>query len=91
MPKDSKILGVTFPPVGVAPSANVIAHENVLNRMSATKPGTKDQTVVDSSQWPTDTFRTAKYKLSEFFNGEGVQITYHPAAHTDADSIVYFR
>ena len=91
LPKDSKILGVTFPPVGVAPSANVIAHENVLNRMSATKPGTKDQTVVDSSQWPTDTFRTAKYKLSEFFNGEGVQITYHPAAHTDADSIVYFR
>ena len=46
LPKDSKILGVTFPPVGVAPSANVISHENVLNRMSANKPGSKDQTMV---------------------------------------------
>lgn len=91
LPKDSKILGVTFPPVGVAPSANVISHENVLNRMSANKPGSKDQTMVDSSQWPTDTFHVAKYKLSEFFNGEGVQIMYQPDAHTDGDSMVYFR
>lgn len=91
LPKDSKILGVTFPPVGVAPSANVIAHENVLNRMSAPKPNAKDETMVDSSQWPTDTFHVAKYKLSEFFNGEGVQVMHQPNAHTDGDSMVYFR
>jgi len=91
LPKDSKILGVTFPPVGVAPSANVISHENVLNRMSAPKPGAKDETAVDSAQWPTDTFHTAKYKLSEFFNGEGVEVLYQPDAHTDGDSFVYFR
>ena len=91
LPKDSKILGVTFPPVGVAPSANIISHENVLNRMSATKPGTKDQTMVDSSMWPTDTFHVAKYKLSEFFNGEGVEVLYQPNAHTDGYSFVYFR
>ena len=91
LPKDSKILGVTFPPVGVAPSANIISHENVLNRMSANKPGTKDQTVVDSSMWPTDTFHVAKYKLSEFFNDEGVEVLYQPNAHTDGDSFVYFR
>ena len=91
LPKDSKILGVTFPPVGVAPSANVISHENVLNRMSAPKPGAKDQTMVDSAQWPTDTFHVAKYKLSEFFNGEGVEVLYQPDAHTDGDSMVYFR
>jgi glyoxylase-like metal-dependent hydrolase (beta-lactamase superfamily II) len=88
LPKDSKILGVTFPPVGVAPSANVIAHEAVLNRMSESKG---PDTAVPSSHWPTDTFHVAKYKLSEFFNGEGVQITHHPAAHTDGDSTVYFR
>lgn len=85
LPTDSKILSVTFPPVGVAPSAFVIAHENVLNRMSDEKTG------VDSSLWPTETYRVPKYKLSEFFNGEGVQITHHPAAHTDGDSMVYFR
>ena len=30
-------------------------------------------------------------KLSEFFNGEGIQIFHEPAAHTDGDSIVFFR
>jgi glyoxylase-like metal-dependent hydrolase (beta-lactamase superfamily II) len=88
LPSDSKILGVTFPPVGVAPSAFVIAHENVLNRMSEQKG---DKTAVDSSHWPTETYRTPKYKLSEFFNGEGVQIMHQPNAHTDGDSMVYFR
>jgi glyoxylase-like metal-dependent hydrolase (beta-lactamase superfamily II) len=88
LPKDSKILGVTFPPVAVAPSANVIAHENVLNRMSEPRG---DGTAVPSTHWPTDTFHIAKYKLSEFFNGEGVQIMHQPHAHTDGDSMVYFR
>jgi glyoxylase-like metal-dependent hydrolase (beta-lactamase superfamily II) len=88
LPADSKILGVTFPPVGVAPSANVISHENVLIRMSETKG---ESTAVDSAEWPTLTYRTPKYKLSEFFNGEGVQIMHVPNAHTDGDSMVYFR
>jgi len=30
-------------------------------------------------------------KLSHFFNGDGVQIIHIPSAHTDGDSIVYFR
>ena len=30
-------------------------------------------------------------KLSHFFNGDGVQIIHIPAAHTDGDTIVYFR
>ena len=33
LPADAKIVGVTFPPVGVAPGATVITHENVLKRM----------------------------------------------------------
>jgi glyoxylase-like metal-dependent hydrolase (beta-lactamase superfamily II) len=89
LPKGSKIVGVTFPPVGVAPQATVIAHENVLSRMSA--PVGKDKTFMDSGAWPTETYRTASYKISEFFNGEGIQLYYVPNAHTDGDSIVYFR
>jgi glyoxylase-like metal-dependent hydrolase (beta-lactamase superfamily II) len=89
LPGDSKILGVTFPPVGVAPSATIVAHENVLARMSATTG--KDKTAFPSGAWPTDSYRENTYKLSEFINGEGVQLFYEKAAHTDGDSIVYFR
>ncbi|HEY7333903.1 MAG TPA: MBL fold metallo-hydrolase [Bryobacteraceae bacterium] len=89
LPSDSKILGVTFPPVGVAPSATIVAHENVLTRMSASVG--KDKTAFPSNDWPTDSYRDASYKLSEFFNGEGVQMFHEPAAHSDGDSIVYFR
>ena len=40
---------------------------------------------------PTDTYFTDYYKLSHFFNGEGVQLLHMPKANTDGDSIVYFR
>jgi cyclase len=90
LPADSKIVGVTFPPVGIVPSAIVYAHENVLRRMSEPAPGKKDSSFPVGS-WPTDTYHGTNYKLSEFFNGEGVQIFSVPAAHTDGDSMVYFR
>ena len=45
LPADAKIVGVTFPPVGVAPSATVIAHENVLERMSKPGPGREGRAV----------------------------------------------
>jgi glyoxylase-like metal-dependent hydrolase (beta-lactamase superfamily II) len=83
LPSDAKIVGVTFPPVGVAPSATVIAHETILDRMTAAK--------APSDALPTETYHVASYKLSEFFNGEGIKIYHEPAAHTDGDSIVYFR
>lgn len=88
LPSDSKIVGVTFPPVGIVPSAEIIAHENVLQRMSE---GANGKPTVESAAWPTETYRTPQYKLSEFFNGEGVILYYMPNAHTDGDSIVYFR
>ena len=83
LPADAKIVGVTFPPVGVAPSATVIAHETILDRMTAAK--------APSDALPTETYHVASYKLSEFFNGEGIKVYHEPAAHTDGDSIVYFR
>jgi glyoxylase-like metal-dependent hydrolase (beta-lactamase superfamily II) len=83
LPADAKIVGVTFPPVGVAPSATVIAHETILDRMTEAK--------APSNALPTETYHVASYKLSEFFNGEGIKVYHEPAAHTDGDSIVYFR
>jgi glyoxylase-like metal-dependent hydrolase (beta-lactamase superfamily II) len=44
---------------------------------------------VPSEYWPTDTFSTPKKEL--FINGEGIQIIHEPAAHTDGDTIIFFR
>jgi cyclase len=65
--------------------AQVIAHENVLNRMSARSGGQ----AVPTAAWPTSTFFEDKKKV--FFNGEGIEVIYQPAAHTDGDTIVFFR
>jgi cyclase len=71
---------------GAGVGAGIIAHENVLNRMSAP---TGQQAPFPSTAWPTDTYISKQKEL--FFNGESLQIIHQPAAHTDGDSIVYFR
>ena len=38
---------------------------------------------------PTDTYTTPERKI--FFNNEGVELIHVPAAHTDGDTIVFFR
>jgi cyclase len=68
--------------------AAILAHENVLNRLSAP---TGAQAAAPEGAWPTDTFHQSSMKLSHFFNGDGVQIMHIANAHTDGDSIVYFR
>jgi hypothetical protein len=73
---------------GVGRTATVIAHENVLNRMSA--PAGK-QAAAPEHAWPTDTYFDEFFKLPEFFNGEAVIVYNEPAANTDGDSIVFFR
>jgi cyclase len=73
---------------GVGRTATVIAHENVLNRMSA--PAGK-QPPTPEKAWPTDTYFGEFYKLPEYFNGEAVIVYHEPAANTDGDSIVFFR
>jgi glyoxylase-like metal-dependent hydrolase (beta-lactamase superfamily II) len=47
------------------------------------------QTLAPSAAWPTDTFFTARNDV--YFNGEAVQMLHQPNAHTDGDTIVYFR
>lgn len=68
-------------PRGGDTRASIIAHLNVLNRMTAGGEA--------SSSWPTDTYLTADWAL--FSNGEAVQFFHVPAAHTDGDTIVFFR
>ena len=71
---------------GQSGRAEIIAYELVLNRMSTPAA---PQTPAPVADWPTSTF-SARQK--EFFtNGEGIQITHQPTAHTDGDSVVFFR
>ena len=65
--------------------AAIIAHENVLLRLSSAE----GPQALPSGGWPTSTFFGNKKEL--FFNGEGIEIIHLPAAHTDGDSIVFFR
>jgi glyoxylase-like metal-dependent hydrolase (beta-lactamase superfamily II) len=69
-----------------APRAEIIAHEETLNRMSAPAGS---QAPFPVAAWPTATFSG---KVKEFFyNGEGVQLVHVPSAHTDGDTMVFFR
>ena len=63
--------------------AAVIAHENVLARMSSQKPPPPFEA------WPTDTLFVPRKDL--YFNGEAIEILHQPAAHTDGDTMVFFR
>jgi glyoxylase-like metal-dependent hydrolase (beta-lactamase superfamily II) len=60
-------------------TVKIVAHDNVLSRMS-TRP---------ASNWPTETFVSDTKEI--FFNGEPVLMYHVPNAHTDGDSIVFFR
>ena len=47
------------------------------------------QAAVPFGSWPTETYRSDRKQM--FFNGEPIEIIHQPAAHTDGDSIVFFR
>ena len=71
-----------------AEGAAIVSQQNVLERLS--KPGAGNHPAIPFDALPTETFHR-DMKLSHFFNGEGVHIIHQSAAHTDGDSIVYFR
>jgi cyclase len=68
--------------------AAILAHENVLVRMSQAGEG---QSPTPFDALPTESYFGEYYKLSHFFNGEGVQLIHAPKAHSDGDSLVHFR
>src|ERR1700730_2135063 len=67
-------------------AASVLAHENVLTRMSAP---VGQQRAVPTASWPTKTYTGRGYAM--YLNGDGIQITHMPAAHSDGDSVVFFH
>ena len=67
--------------------AAILAHENVLSRMAQGE----GQAAVPADALPTDAYFVDFYKLSHYFNGEGIQLFHMPKAHTDGDSIVHLR
>ena len=66
--------------------AIVFSHENLLARISAPTGTTPPEPF---ALWPTSTFFTRQKTIS--FNDEPVEMLHQPAAHTDADLLVFFR
>ena len=74
----------TISQAGVTVNGNpaaIVAHENVLARMSAEDRPT--------TEWPLNTFFESGRDF--YFNGEAVFLYHMPSAHTDGDIMVYFR
>jgi len=68
--------------------ATIVAHENVLRRMSGAGGGDA-LSAGHADAWPASTYFGEEEEL--FFNGEPIQLLWQPAAHTDDDSLVFFR
>jgi cyclase len=64
-------------------AASVLAHENVFIRMSV------PESLVPFAVRPTKTYTGRSYPM--YLNGDGIQVIHMPAAHSDGDSIVFFR
>jgi cyclase len=75
-----------FDPVGGG--EQIIGHGNLLDKMNAPVNG---KTPDPYRGMVTDAYFTDYYKVNRFFNGEGIEVIHMPDAHTDGDSIVWFR
>ena len=67
-------------------TVEIVASDPVLARMSAAE-GSRPAYKIEA--WPTETFLGDKDEV--FFNGEAVEMWHAKAAHTDGDSLVFFR
>ena len=67
-------------------AAAVLAAEGVLHRMSAP---TGQVSPFPAAAWPTETFHGRRSYM--YLNGEGIETLHQPAAHSDSDSVVFFR
>ncbi|MBV9743617.1 MAG: MBL fold metallo-hydrolase [Acidobacteriia bacterium] len=67
-------------------TVEIVASDPVLGRMSAAE-GARPAYRVEA--WPTETFLGERDEV--FFNGEAAEMWHTPTAHSDGDSIVFFR
>jgi glyoxylase-like metal-dependent hydrolase (beta-lactamase superfamily II) len=77
-----RLLSFESPESAGEDASRVFAHENVLLKLTGKLP---------YDALPSDTYFTEYYKLSSHFNGEGIVAMHQPAAHTDGDTMVWFR
>jgi len=68
-------------------TVQILATDMVQSRMSS--PDGDRKQPYPTEAWPTDTYISDTKEV--YFNGESVQMFHAPAAHTDGDSIIYFR
>lgn len=81
----TRAIGLPSDFLGAGP-ASIMAYERVLTRMSAP---TGEKSPFPPAAWPNEAFENDRKTM--YLNGEGIEILHLPAAHTDADSIVFFR
>ena len=66
--------------------AVLIAHDNVRKRMEVKLPN--GRTAYPEADWPKVTYSD---RMTLHFDGEEVELIHPPAAHTDGDTIVFFK
>ena len=79
-------VSMSFDPFALGNHATVLAHENVLRRMSAP---TGSQSPFPSNMWPSETF-TSRFR-SMYVNDDAIQVIRQTGAHSDSDIMVLFR
>ena len=80
------VIGGNLGAVALDNGATIVAHENVLRAMSEGAEGKAD---TNADKLPTTTFFQGQKEI--FFNEEPVIVMFEPAAHTNGDSMVFFR
>lgn len=79
-------LMTTVDPRGLSADAAIVAHINVLVTMSSSAEG---DAAIPPGAWPSDTYFTEAWEF--FVNDEAVRVLHVPEAHSNGDSIVFFR
>jgi glyoxylase-like metal-dependent hydrolase (beta-lactamase superfamily II) len=79
------VLGAAGKKVDGGDGASVRAYDTVLRRMSAAK----GDSALPSALWPTDVYSANQWDTFE--NGDSIVLYHPPAAHTDGDTIAFFR
>jgi glyoxylase-like metal-dependent hydrolase (beta-lactamase superfamily II) len=77
---------ISLPDDFLGTGASILAAEKVLTRMSAP---TGQTSPFPFAGWPTETFNYGRKYM--YLNGEGIEVLQQPSAHSDGDSIVFFR
>jgi glyoxylase-like metal-dependent hydrolase (beta-lactamase superfamily II) len=81
-------IGLSPDPFGAGDHATVLAHENVLRRMSALGAN-GGESPFPTRMLPNDTF-TSRFR-SMYVNDDAVQVIRQTGAHSDSDVMVLFR